>query len=278
MFAGRTLLIVTKHGKEQVIAPLLEQALGVNCIVADGFDTDKLGTFTGEVEREDDAHITLRRKCHEGMEAFKCDLAVASEGSFGPHPSVFFAAADDELLMLVDKQNNLEIVSRELSLETNFSSAEICNHEQLEKFLELACFPSHAVIIRKSRNSNEGIIKGITDAYQLFKLSEQYLEKYGRYTIETDMRAMFNPKRMSVIAKAAEKLVEKIKSLCPNCSLPGFGVTEVRKGLPCELCGFGTASTLSHIYICAGCTYTEEKLYPNGVQAENPMYCNICNP
>lgn len=278
MFAGRKLLIVTKHGKEQVLAPLLEQALGVKCIVADGFDTDKLGTFTGEVEREDDALMTLRRKCHEGMQAFGCDLAVASEGSFGPHPSVFFAAADDELVMLVDKHNNLEIVSRELSLETNFSSAEIHNAEQLEKFIALASFPSHAVIIRESRDSNRNIVKGITDKDQLLKLNEEYLEKYGRYTIETDMRAMFNPKRMGVIAKAAEKLVEKINSLCPQCSLPGFGVTEVRKGLPCQLCGFGTASTLSHIYTCAGCNYTEEKLYPNGVQAEDPMYCDICNP
>jgi len=29
------------------------------------------------------------------MEASKCDLGVAIEGSFGGHPSMFFASADD---------------------------------------------------------------------------------------------------------------------------------------------------------------------------------------
>ena len=51
MFQNRQLLIATKHNKERVIAPLLEEALGVTCVVNDTFDTDTLGTFTGEVER-----------------------------------------------------------------------------------------------------------------------------------------------------------------------------------------------------------------------------------
>lgn len=44
-FSGRRLLIVTKHQKEEVIAPLLEKALGVSCFVSKDFDTDSLGTF-----------------------------------------------------------------------------------------------------------------------------------------------------------------------------------------------------------------------------------------
>ncbi len=278
MFAGRKLLIVTKHGKEKVLAPVLEQALGVSCIVAEGFNTDLLGTFTGEVERKDDALSTLRRKCQEGLSALGYDLAVASEGSFGPHPSVFFSAGDDELVMLVDKQNSLEIVAREISLDTNFNGAEIYGPHQLEEFLGPACFPSHAVILRRKRNSSEGIVKGITDRGALERLSLDYLARYGSYYIETDMRAMYNPKRMDVIAKAAEKLAQKISARCPNCGQPGFGVTQGRSGLPCQLCGSATASTLSHIYCCAGCNYSEEKLYPNGRKTQEPMYCDYCNP
>ena len=52
MFRERNLFIATKHEKEKVIAPILEKELGVKCFVAENFDTDVLGTFTGEVERK----------------------------------------------------------------------------------------------------------------------------------------------------------------------------------------------------------------------------------
>ncbi|RTY96888.1 hypothetical protein EKL98_16285, partial [Flavobacterium bomense] len=96
--------------------------------------------------------------------------------------------------------------------------------------------------------------------------------------IETDMRAMYNPTRMKVIEKAAFKLVDKIKSLCPKCRTPGFGIIDRREGLPCQQCHFPTRSTLSHIYSCQKCSYKKEEKYPNGKQTEDPMYCDICNP
>jgi hypothetical protein len=106
MFQDRKLIIATKHEKEKVIAPLLERALGVSCYVDENFDTDMLGTFTGEVERELDPIATARKKCLTAMELSNCDLGVASEGSFGPHPSMFFVNADDEFLIFIDKKNN----------------------------------------------------------------------------------------------------------------------------------------------------------------------------
>jgi hypothetical protein len=58
MFKGRSLVIATK--KEKVIAPLLEEALGIVCFVPEDFDTDTLGTFTGEIERKLDPISTAR--------------------------------------------------------------------------------------------------------------------------------------------------------------------------------------------------------------------------
>lgn len=52
MFAGRKLLIATKHEKEKVIAPILARELGVKCFVVSNLDTDELGTFTGEIDRK----------------------------------------------------------------------------------------------------------------------------------------------------------------------------------------------------------------------------------
>jgi hypothetical protein len=103
MFENRKLIIATKHHKERVIAPILEQELGVQCFIDETFDTDLLGTFTGEVEREQDAIETAREKCLQAMEKNNCDLGIASEGSFAPHPTLFFIHADDEILIFIDE-------------------------------------------------------------------------------------------------------------------------------------------------------------------------------
>jgi hypothetical protein len=104
MFNGRKLLIATKHNKEQVIAPILEEGLGVHCFVPENYDSDIFGTFSGEVERKNTALETVRAKCLAAMAEFDCDLGIASEGSFGSHPSIFFAQADDEFLIFIDKK------------------------------------------------------------------------------------------------------------------------------------------------------------------------------
>jgi len=278
MFKGRSLVIATKHEKEKVIAPPLEQALGVVCFVAEGFDSDSLGTFTGEVERELDPIATARKKCLMAMDISNCDLGIASEGSFGPHPSLFFVSADDEFLIFIDKKNNLEIIVRELSTETNFDGSEIKNEQELLDFAESVKFPSHGLILRKSINNNNDLIKGITAKRQLKKAFKKLIHKSDSIYAETDMRAMYNPSRMTVIKKATKKLVDKVLSCCPNCNIPGFGVTDVKKGLECSLCGSPTNSTLSYLYVCQHCHHKKEDRYPHKKTREEPMYCNYCNP
>ncbi len=278
MFKGRNLLIATKHEKEKVIAPILEKELGVKCFVPLNLDTDELGTFTGEVERKDDPITTARKKCLLAMEITGCDLAIASEGSFGPHPSFFFVHADDEILLFIDKKNDLEIVLREISTETNFNGSEIKTVIELQEFAENSKFPSHGLILRKANNDFSDIVKGITNIEKLNNTFNYFISSYGRAFVETDMRAMYNPTRMNVIEKASTQLAKKINSLCPSCNIPGFGITDSKKGLPCDLCNFPTRSTLSYLYTCQKCNYTEEELYPNGQQKEDPMYCDICNP
>jgi hypothetical protein len=278
MFEDRKIIIVTKHQKESVIAPVLEKELGVRCFVNENYDTDILGTFTGEVEREKDPVSTAREKCLRAMHFNNCDLGVASEGSFGPHPSLFFVNADEEFLIFIDKKHNIEVIVRELSIETNFNGRDIHTEEELLYFAHSAGFPSHGLILRKSKEEKTDIHKGITDLEALKTSFGQLILKYQSVYVETDMRAMYNPTRMEVIAKAAEKLAQKIKSACPSCHMPGFGITDVIKGLKCSQCGTPTRSTLGYIYNCQHCQFTKEEMYPNKVTSENPMYCDYCNP
>jgi hypothetical protein len=103
-------------------------------------------------------------------------------------------------------------------------------------------------------------------------------EKFKTVYAETDMRAMNNPSRMNVIKNAAKKLVIKIDSCCPQCNIPGFGITAAKKGLACSLCGSPTNSTLSFIYSCQKCNFQKEEMYPHKKTTEEPMYCDFCNP
>jgi len=278
MFQNRKLLIATKHQKERVISPILESEIGVTCFVDETFDTDILGTFTGEVERELDPISTVREKCLRAMKMNNCDLGIASEGSFGSHPSMFFVSADDELLIFIDTLNSIEVIARELSTSTNFDGKQIQTPKELFEFAEQIGFPTHGLILRKSKDENIDIHKGIIDIETLKKSFEDIYSKYNSVYVETDMRAMFNPTRMSVIEKATQKLVQKIKSTCPQCQMPGFGITDAKKGLKCSLCGSPTNSILSYIHICQHCQFTKEEMFPHNKTTEDPTYCDYCNP
>ena len=277
-FKGRKLVIATKHEKEKVMEPLLKDALEVDCLINTAFDTDTLGTFTGETTRKDDPLTTARKKCLAVMDHLQCDLGIANEGSFGPHPSLLFVPADDEIVILIDRKNNLEITAREISTATNFNGKNISHWDELKSFADEIGFPSHGLIIKKDEKDHVDIRKGINDWQELEKLFHEFQSRYGSFFAETDMRAMYNPSRMKVIEQATIKLIEKINSVCPACNAPGFSVTSAKEGLPCSACSAPTRSIISHNYTCQKCSYSLEKRYPYDKHAEDPMYCDFCNP
>ncbi|PSL03785.1 DUF6671 family protein [Cecembia rubra] len=277
-FHGRHLIITSKHEKQRVIAPVLERLLGVKCVLNLDFDTDSLGTFSGEIERKDDALTTLRKKCEEGFKDNNYDLALATEGSFGPHPYFPFIAGHEEIILLIDRSQGLEILARDLTTDTNFDSISLTSEEELLSFAEKSGFPDHALILRPNKNSIKPIYKGINSLNLLITKYRELRETYGEVYVETDMRAMHNPMRLAFIEKLSEKLALKALSTCPKCQTPGFSVTESIQGLPCEYCGQPTRSVLSHLMNCTHCGFQKEIPFPNGKQTEDPMYCDFCNP
>lgn len=278
LFENRKLIIATKHSKEQVIAPVFEKKLGVKCFTDNNFDTDFLGTFTGEIERTDDPISTARKKCLTAMEKNNCDLGIASEGSFGPHPSIFFSKANEEILIFIDLKNNLEIIARELSTKTNFDGKYVNSVSELKNFAREVNFPSHGLILRNAQNSNIKISKGIDDWEKLQSEYKIFKKQFEKVYVETDMRAMYNPTRMENIETTAHKLVTKILNACPKCMTPGFSIINAQKGLPCENCNLPTESTLYYFYQCKHCEYEIKEYYPRKIKFEDPMYCSFCNP
>lgn len=278
MFEGRKLLIATQHGKEKIIAPIFEKEFGITCIVNQLFNTDSLGTFSGEIERKKDVIETLRQKCFSALHHYECDLVIASEGSFGTHPSVFFLPADEEHLMLLDVKNNLEIIATELSNSTNFNGTYVATEQELLEFSSNFQFPSHGIILKSDETNFTKCYKGITNKKDLILKFNEIQKLFGKVFVETDMRACYNPTRMKVIEQAAHKLVKKINTKCPTCDTPGYEIKEVTRGLPCNLCNSPTKSALSVNYQCQKCLHKETKMFPKTIKYEDPMYCDYCNP
>lgn len=276
MFKARKLVIATMHGKEEVLAPILEKSLGVEVIVPQEFDTDLYGTFFGELEREKDPLETAKIKCLDACRVTGCSLAVASEGSFGPHPTIYFIPADEEILVFMDLENDIYVRARVVSPKTNFGGNTFTDWETAVKFANWARFPSHGLIIADQQRMH--VKKGIQDWALLEKHFNECLENYGSVVLQTDMRAMYNPMRLEVIAQVAAILVQTVLRICPSCSFPGYDVSKVNSGLPCSQCGLPTTAILSHIYECQKCHHTEVKRYPKDKKTEDPQFCDHCNP
>jgi hypothetical protein len=277
-FSGRSLFIASKHKKEIAIAESVVMALGLNNFQVADIDTDLLGTFSGEVERRDDPLTTLRKKCDMAAQLAPNELVIATEGSFGPHPAFFMLSGHEELMMFLDKKNDLEVVVKEITSQTNFNGRTVNNLEDLQHFLDVVLFPSHGIIMKASKESLDDLKKGIHDPEEMRDHYNLLISKYGEAYIETDMRAMHNPSRMKVIEELTKKLIDRVTSSCPQCHTPGYGIIAANPGLECELCGTPTTSLLSYTYGCKKCEFTYEEKYPNGKKNEEPMYCNNCNP
>ena len=283
-FFGREIALATLHGKERVLTRPLWHGLGLTLRHASGIDTNQFGTFGGEIPRTADMVKTAELKAIAGLEALGLDLGMASEGAFGPHPSVPMVAAGFECLVIVDRRDNRLFVEQSLHLSTNFSSTSVARFTEAEGWLGQVGFPSHAVMVRphglKPNAMAAWMAKGVVDSKQLADLIQQSATQspLGKAWLETDMRAHCNPTRMASIRKLAFALVRRMREPCPTCHAPGFGLVDTLAGLPCASCGFPSRLVLKEIVGCDVCGHQDQRPRQDGVTHADPTYCDICNP
>jgi hypothetical protein len=270
------------HEKDTVVVPVLQEVQGIKIQTASHLNTDSLGTFSGEIERQKDPLQTAVDKANLAIQVASADYALASEGSFGPHPSMFFIPADQEWLVLKDLKSDQYWAIHHISTNTNFDSIQPKNWDEVVGFLDKVQFPSHGIIAKvldKVTSSIKLIIKDIdkfSEIKDLFNTHQNQNE--DSIILETDMRAHRNPTRMKVIAEAAEKLKLKLNSLCPSCYFPGFDVAEIEPGLPCAWCHTPTRLTFKSLYACQNCHHSIWQTFPNGITEADPGCCDHCNP
>lgn len=278
MYKGQSVILATKHKKEEVIRPSFEAELGCYIHVPAQYDTDLFGTFSGEIPRKLSAYETLIQKAKEAAQKFDYRYAIASEGSFGPHPYLYFAPGDTELMAFIDLENNLIVAEIEISTETNYGYVDITVRDTYQDFLEKAKFPSHALIVRALGGEKLYVEKGVRDSRKLKTAIDKAFQFSNTVRLETDMRAMMNPLRMQVIKRLAIKLAKRIQQHCPQCHTPGFGKIATDGNLACSSCGTPTELYQRKILSCLKCEYKVYRARDDGLQFADPQRCPYCNP
>lgn len=279
-YTGCCVILTTKHQKSIALSAPFEEILGAGMLEYI-VDTDQLGTFSGEVEREGTILETVRKKCEWSIKNTKVEYALASEGSFGPNPMIPFISSNQEILYFIDKKRKFHLYVTDVYTETNYQMGEVSSFEELYEFAEKALFPSHALIVRPYPKKIKGpIFKGIENQKDLEAafLEAQKLSSYKKIWIETDMRAHFNPTRMKMIHSLGEKLAHRLNTLCPKCSTPGWGKVSIEKGLPCSWCGSPTDEIKGEIFGCTKCDYKEFVKPSHGRHMADRGQCFCCNP
>jgi hypothetical protein len=274
-FRNAEAALVSMHGKEQVIAPELLGLMKVRVLPL--VNTDALGTFSGEVERQGDAYQTVTQKIALGESLCYTRLLLASEGSFGPHPHAWFLPADHEILMLKDRETGFVWKAESVSTKTNYAAADISTAAELSEFAQQALFPSHALIV-KGGNDPKHWYKGIVTEEALLQTFEIVRNAGLPIRVETDMRAHLNPSRMEVIREVARKLRGMLEAECPQCTLPGWVPTAFSGHLPCEWCGNLTRLPAVEEGQCQRCTFRLSRPRSDGKRFADPSQCDVCNP
>ena len=278
IFSNRSASLLTKHGKEKVIADVLNEKVGCLVQQTDEYDTDLLGTFTQETPRYGSQLDAARKKAAIGMDLLKLDLGLANEGAFINDPFAGMMPWNNELLVLIDQKHQLEI--------TGFSSAPAQNEniylshwEELTKFADTALFPSHYLVVKPTDEYHPQSKKGIhtlSDLKEAFEWAKGLSSK-GIVYVENDLRAFANPTRMQNIRKATIDLANKMNSACPKCQAPGFWIKDIKRGLPCNACGLATDQEIAKIWGCLKCGH-EETEGMKVLRFADPSKCNHCNP
>ena len=279
-YNNRVAAIATIHNKDIALQPVFKKYLGIDLISVNAFNTDLLGTFTGEIPRKLDMVQAAREKAKQAILHSDSLIGIGSEGSFGPHPDIPFLASGFEVLLLFDSLTNNEVIVSH-RFDTNYDNLIASPDDDITYFLDKIGFPQHAVIVKPENSSkNNQIIKGINNFDYLIK-SINLLSTHSptdKVCIQTDMRAHVNPTRMNSIRRLAKKLSLRLARLCPNCNTPGFGIFDVKRGLLCEECNFPTRLITAEIYKCRSCDFFEQRHERNPSSRASAMWCDNCNP
>uniref|UniRef100_A0A486XUC1 DUF6671 domain-containing protein n=1 Tax=Rheinheimera sp. BAL341 TaxID=1708203 RepID=A0A486XUC1_9GAMM len=258
--------ILTRHDKARLIAPALSP-LGWQLTEITSFDTDCLGSFSGERPRFMSPYECALRKAALAAELSGLDIGIGSEGSFSPGP-YGMGTFNLELLCCVNVAQGWAVTGRFYgpSLAQQW---QIATPQQLQKALSQVSDGQYLLLQQAQR-----IEKALTRQHAEARATA--LLEQGALTLSYDLRAHLSPQRQIHIVNAATDLQQRLLSLCPECATPGFWPDKAVAGLPCEACAAPTSLTLHKVSCCQRCQFTAVQAV--AASHAQPQYCSECNP
>jgi len=275
-YGGREIALLTQHGKEAIVGPVLEPVLGCRILRIGGYDTDLLGSFTREIPRLGSQLEAARRKALIGMEIAGLPLGLASEGAFGADPHLGAVPWNTELLLLVDDLHGIEVVGMAQG-PTRFAHCLTGDWEEACRFAEAAGFPEHHLVARPASQDDPRLIKGLASWQALAQAFERARAQAENALVwlEHDLRAHAHPTRRALIRLATMDLLAKLQSRCPDCGAPGYWPVERLPGLPCADCGAPTREARAEVWGCPRCNRRVTRALAT---VADPGRCDFCNP
>lgn len=268
-FAGATLALLTRHQKLGLVAPALTP-LGFQLQLTDAFDTDQLGTFSGEIARTLSPLNAARQKAQLAAELTGARYGLGSEGSFGGGPLPGLLNWDHEILVWLDTTTGQQVVAQAAGA---VRVAPVSFHSLDSLSQQLAGAPVGQGWMLQLDNQ---LYKGLCSVAQISALLSQSTWFAGQQlTLQPDLRAMHCPERMHYIRQAAQQLAVQLQQRCPNCQAPDFSVKQQQTGLPCACCLTPTTAIHWQQYQCDCCGHQSRQMIE---QLADPAVCPRCNP
>jgi hypothetical protein len=263
--------LLTQHNKAQALQPLAER-LGLELVLATGKNTDVLGTFTCERERQGTQLEAALTKARWACELTGARYGLGSEGSFGPDPHLGLVPWGVEIVAWWDAERRHAVHGVAQGGATNFRHRSVDSEAGLRAFAEEVGFPAHGLVI--GRPEELWFDKEAAD-WDVLCARAAPAWATGELWVETDMRAHRNPTRMRMIEAAGLALADRLAQACPACQAPGFGPVRGVPGARCEGCGLPTAAVRAEVLACGACGHEATRALRDTVSA---VRCGFCNP
>jgi hypothetical protein len=269
-YLGRDVVVGTRHGKERQLAPAFAELLGARVFAPPDLDTDRFGTFAGEVPRTLAPLDAARAKARLAVDATGTPFALASEASYGPLPGSGWPG-HEELLLFADLERGLEVVEVHRSLGMPGTAVTVRDAAGLGADLP----PGQGFVVRV--DGGPVTAKGLAPGPELERAIREAAARAasGAAVVEPDLRAHQNASRRAVLEGLARRLAARLATPCLECAGPGFGRDGAEPGLPCAACGCATELPRAERHACPGCGYCISVPLPG---TADPRWCPDCNP
>lgn len=272
-YTGSTIAFATMHGKERLAREAFRTFLGAAVVAPTGIDTDRFGTFAGDIPRLLTPLEAARAKVRLAIDSIGLPAVLASEGSFTTEFG--WTTRQSEHVLFWDENRGIELIE---SCATSFTvppGRHVSTSTQATSYARSLGFPDQGLIVQAHHEHGIVAHKELRSQVDLELAVERLLGENLEVSVLPDYRAHRSPARAEIIRTLCARMARRLATPCPGCGAPGYGRVSAIPGLPCSLCGTPTHRPAADVHACARCEITHTR---QRTSHADPQWCDACNP